>query len=393
MFLSNPAVTSSEAYTPGLTREFVAQKYAVPLEDVAKLGSAENPLGPSPLAKAAVEAALEGIDIYPDWTAAPLREKIAQTYDVAPDQVVCGAGETEIISWIIRTFAEPGGKLLMHEPTFPIYHLFAVAEGRVPVFVPMGADFDFRLERFIESIAGDVRIVFLTRPHSPTGKLLDDSAVRRVCRAAGERLVVLDEAYIHFSETEGGIPLVGEFDNLIVLRTFSKAYGLAGLRIGFGITRPHIARPMLAVKPTWNMGRLQVAAGIAALDDHAHVSRTVAMVREMRDYVAARIGALNGFRMVEGSRSNFFLLEILDTTLDSTKVFTGLLQRGVIVKDCSVSFRGLGHRYLRVDVSLRKNMDRLLDALSDLEPADRRRGSRDHAGHRSTWPASQNPTT
>ncbi len=131
---------------------------------------------------------------------------------------------------------------------------------------------------------------------------------------------------------------------------------------------------MLAVKPTWNMGQLQVAAGIAALDDHAHVSRTVSMIREMRDYVAARIGALNGFRMVEGSRSNFFLLEILDTTLDSTKVFTGLLQRGVIVKDCSVSFRGLGRRYLRVDVSLRKHMDRLLDALADLEPADRRRG-------------------
>lgn len=368
MFLSNPALATSETYTPGLSRQLVSRKYGVPLDDVAKLGSAENPLGPSPMARAAVEAALDRIDIYPDWTAAPLREKIARTYDVEPDQVVCGAGETEIISWIIRTFAEPGGRLLMHEPTFPIYHLFADAEGRRPVFVPMGADFDFRLEAFIEAIADDVRVVFLTRPHSPTGKMLDDSAVRRVCRAAGDRLVVLDEAYIHFSETEGGIHLVRDFDNLIVLRTFSKAYGLAGLRVGFGITGPDIARPMLAVKPTWNMGQLQVAGAIAALDDHAHVSRTVSMIREMREYVAARIGALNGFRMVEGSRANFFLLEVLDTTLDSTKVFDGLLRRGVIVKDCRVSFRGLGRRYLRVDVSLRKNMDRLVDALADLEP-------------------------
>ncbi len=120
MFLSNPAVTELEPYTPGLSREFVSRKYGVPLDDVAKLGSAENPLGPSPLAKAAVEAALGRIDLYPEWTAAPLREKIAQTYDVHPDQVVCGAGETEILSWIIRIFAEPGGKLLMHEPTFPI---------------------------------------------------------------------------------------------------------------------------------------------------------------------------------------------------------------------------------------------------------------------------------
>ena len=369
MFLSNPAVTELDPYTPGLSREFVSEKYGVPLDDVAKLGSAENPLGPSPLAKAAVEEALGRIDIYPDWTAAPLREKIAETYDVHPDQVVCGAGETEILSWIIRVFAEPGGKLLMHAPTFPIYHLFAGAEGRECVFVPMGPDFDFHLDRFIEHIAGDVRVVFLTRPHSPTGKLLDDGAVRRVCEAAGERLVVLDEAYIHFTETKGGIHLVEDYDNLIVLRTFSKAYGLAGLRIGFGITRPHIARPMLVVKPTWNMGQLQVAGGIAALADHHHVAKTVSMVVEMRDYVTERLGTLNSFRMIEGSRSNFFLLEVVDTTLDSTKVFNGLLERGVIVKDGSVSFHGLGDRYLRIDVNLRKHMDRLVDALADLEPS------------------------
>ncbi|HJO73451.1 MAG TPA: histidinol-phosphate transaminase [Rhodospirillales bacterium] len=368
MFLSNPAVAELEPYTPGLSREFVSLKYGVPIDDVAKLGSAENPLGPSPLAKVAVEAALGRIDLYPEWTAAPLREKIAQTYDVHPDQVVCGAGETEVLSWVIRVFAESDGKLLMHSPTFPIYHLFARAEGRQCVFVPMGGDFDFHLDRFIEHIAGDVRVVFLTRPHSPTGKLLDDAAVRRVCEAAGERLVVLDEAYIHFTETAGGIHLVEDFDNLIVLRTFSKAYGLAGLRVGFGITRSHIALPMLAVKPTWNMGQLQVAGGIAALDDHQHVSRTVSMIVEMRDYVADRLGALNSFRMIAGSRSNFFLLEILDTTLDSTKVFNGLLERGVIVKDCSVSFHGLGHRYMRIDVSLRKHMDRLVDALAEIEP-------------------------
>ena len=120
--------------------------------------------------------------------------------------------------------------------------------------------------------------------------------------------------------------------------------------------------------PTWNMGQLQVAGGIAALDDHQHVQRTVSMIVEMRGYVADELATLNSFRVIEGSRSNFFLLEIVDTTLDSTKVFAGLLERGVIVKDCSVSFHGLGDRYMRIDVNLKKHMDRLVDALADLEP-------------------------
>ncbi len=368
MFLSNPSLATTETYSPGLTREYVAETYGVPLDDVAKLGSAENPLGPSPLAAEAVALALQQLDIYPSWTAEPVRRKIAATYGVEPEQVICGAGETEIISWIIRTFVEPGGKLLMHEPAFPIYHLFAEAEGRVPEFVPMGPGFDFCLDDFEARISADIRLVMLTRPHSPTGLMLADDDIRRVCRAAGpDRLVVLDEAYIHFSQTPGGIGLLAEQANLIVLRTFSKAYGLAGLRLGFGIAERGIIRPMLALKPTWNMGQLQIAGGIAALDDTAHVERTVSLIVEMRGYVQERLRALNAFRMIEGSGANFFLLEILDEAMNSTRVFQDLLARGVIVKDCSVSFRGLGKRYLRVDVSLKKHMDRLVDALSDLQ--------------------------
>jgi histidinol-phosphate aminotransferase len=232
----------------------------------------------------------------------------------------------------------------------------------------MGPGFDFCLDDFEARISADIRLVMLTRPHSPTGLMLADDDIRRVCRAAGpDRLVVLDEAYIHFSQTPGGIGLLAEQANLIVLRTFSKAYGLAGLRLGFGIAERGIIRPMLALKPTWNMGQLQIAGGIAALDDTAHVERTVSLIVEMRGYVQERLRALNAFRMIEGSGANFFLLEILDEAMNSTRVFQDLLARGVIVKDCSVSFRGLGKRYLRVDVSLKKHMDRLVDALSDLQ--------------------------
>jgi histidinol-phosphate aminotransferase len=365
MFLSNPELGRKEAYVPGLTQEFVARSYGIPIAEVAKLGSAENPFGPSPKAAAAVKAAV-GIDNYPDWTARALREKIAQKYGYAPDQVICGAGETEIISWIIRIFSAPGDRVAMFVPAFPIYHMTAENEGRVPHYVGMTQDLDFDWDAYLAAITPDVRIAFLTNPHSPTGRLIPEARIREVCRKARDQLVVLDEAYIHFSGTEGGLHLVKEFPNLIALRTFSKVFGLAGLRVGFGIADPRIITPMMHLKPTWNMGNLQVAGAIAALDDDAHVNMTVAAIREMRTYVLGELRKLNRFSVVGEPSSNFFLLRIEDSSLSSTTVFEELLKRGVIVKDGSVSFIGLGKRHLRIDVSLKKQMDRLIWALTDI---------------------------
>lgn len=365
MYLSNPSLGAGEAYVPGLTPDYVSATYGVPIEDVAKLGSAENPFGPSPKALAAVKQAAK-LSNYPDWTARALREKIAAKYGYKPEQVICGAGETEIMSWIIRAFAKPGDKALMFVPAFPIYHMAAENEGRIPAFVSMSEDLDFRWDEYIAAIKDDVRIVFLTNPHSPTGRLIANDDIRRVCAAAKDQLVVLDEAYIHFSRTNGGMDLLREYKNLIVLRTFSKVFGLAGLRVGFGLASEEIIRPMMHLKPTWNMGALQVAGASAALDDDEYVEKTVDTIARMRTDVLRRIASLNSYSIVGQPSSNFFLLRIENPALDSTKVFNELLKRGVIVKDGSVSFVNLGKRYLRIDVSLQKQMDRLIWALTDI---------------------------
>lgn len=366
---SHPGLKNPEYYVPGLTTDYVAERYGLRADEIAKLGSAENPYGASPLARQAVVDSLDRLHLYPSWTAEPLREKIAETYGYEPTEVICGAGETEVISLIIRAFCEPGGKILMPGPCFPIYHLFAEAEGRVPVLAhettnrqTMALDVD----GFIEAIEPDTRIVFITNPHSPSGTWMSESEVRRVVEAAPHALVVLDEAYVHYSETAGYIHLAREFDHVAVLRTFSKVFGLAGLRIGFGIASSSIVNALLAIKTTWNMGQLQIAGASAALDDAAHLDRTVKTIVEARDYVQGRFSELERFRMVPNSRSNFFLIEIVDPDIDSTKVFEGLLQRGVIVKDGSVSFRGLDKRYLRSDVNFIEHMDRLITALADL---------------------------
>ncbi len=365
MQLAHPGLKDPEYYVAGLPRDWVSQRYGLPPEQIAKLGSAENPHGPSPLAVAAVTAALDRLHLYPSWTAEPLREKLAATYGYQPEQFIVGAGETEVIACIIRAFAEVGGKVAMPRPCFPLYHLFAEAEGRRPIMVDT-VDMALDVDAYVAAITADTRVVFITNPHSPSGTWISEADARRIVEAAPQALVVLDEAYVHYSQTPGYLHLVAEYPNLIVLRTFSKAFGLAGLRIGFGVADRPIIDPLLAVKPTWNMGQLQIAGGVAALDDSDHIDRTVATIVDSRDYIISRLADLDRFRMIPGSRANFFLIEVLDPDTDSTAVFEGLLERGVIVKDGAVSFRGLADRHLRVDVGHRAHMDRLVDALADL---------------------------
>jgi histidinol-phosphate aminotransferase len=366
---AHPGLAAPEYYVPGLPSDYVAQRYGISLDEIAKLGSAENPHGASPKAREAVAERLDDLHLYPSWTAEPLREKIADTYGYEPEQVICGAGETEVISLIIRAFCEPGGKMQMPGPCFPIYHLFAEAEGRIPVLVHEATDrrtMAVDVAAYVDAVEPDTRIVFVTNPHSPSGTWLSEAEVRRIIESAPDALVVLDEAYVHYSDTPGYIHLAREYEHVAVLRTFSKAFGLAGLRIGFGLAPKAVIDPLLAVKATWNMGQLQIAGGIAALDDDEHVDRTVRTIVDARAYVQRRFEELERFRMVSGSRSNFFLVEILDPDTDSTSVFSALLERGVIVKDGSVSFRGLEKRFLRCDVNFKERMDRLVDALADL---------------------------
>ncbi len=374
MHLAHSGLENPEHYVPGMPRDYVARRYGLDPADIAKLGSAENPLGPSPAAVAAVTQAVGRIDRYASWTAEPLRNKLAEACGVgdSPDWFICGAGETELISLAIRAFCEPGGAVLMPGPCFPVYHLFAEAEGRRAIIAhesTLRPSMSIDPEAYAAAVRPGVRIVFVTNPHSPSGTWLAEPELRYIietCAAAGA-LVVLDEAYVHYSGTDGHIHLARDYDHLLVLRTFSKAFGLAGLRVGFGMARPAVISALMAVKPVWNIGQLQIAGAVAALSDTEHVNTTVRTVAASRDYVQDRFDReLDRFRMVPGSRSNFFLVKIVDSGTDSTSVFNGLLERGVIVKDGSVNFRGLADRFLRVDIGLRPSMDRLVDALKDL---------------------------
>ncbi len=363
---SHPGLEAPEFYVPGLSADSVMQRYGIHPTEISKLGSAENPLGASPLAVSAIQESLGDLHLYPSWTAESLRNKIGETYGFEPDRIMCGAGETEIISWLIRACCEPGGRIQMPGPCFPIYHLFAEAEGRVAALIHEATDpqsMSLDVDTYIAAIDKQTRIVFVTNPHSPSGTWLDETSIRAIIEAAPEAVVVLDEAYVHYSGTHGYIHLVDEYPNLVVLRTFSKAFGLAGLRVGFGVGPRPLIDACLAVKPTWNMGVLQMTGAAAALDDTSHIGDTVATIAKGRAHAQERFEELDRFEMIAGSRSNFFLVRIVDPDTDSTRVFEHLLQQGVIVKDGSVSFRGLKRRFLRCDANLPEHMDRLVEAL------------------------------
>jgi histidinol-phosphate aminotransferase len=359
----SPSVARLTPYAPGLSAQDVASEFGVSPSEVVKLGSGENPFGPSPAAARAISEDLGSLNRYPEWTSAELRCKVAGLFDVSEEEVVCGAGETEIISCVIRAFARPGDEILMHKPTFPIYHLYAEAEDRRPVFADPGDLPTLSADDLLEQINERTRAVFLTSPHNPSGRVLELDDVRRVCRAASQALVVMDEAYIHFSDRISALRLLPECPNLMVLRTFSKAYGLASLRVGFGIAGEEVVRILMRIKPTWNVGALQTAGAVAALDDEEHVERITQIVGKMREVAYREIDSLGGFSVIKGSQANFVLVRLDDPSLNSTEVFRRLARQGLVVKDGTVSYIGLGTRHLRIDVGVEEVMDRLVEAL------------------------------
>jgi histidinol-phosphate aminotransferase len=279
---------------------------------------------------------------------------------------VCGAGETEIMGGIVRAFAEPGGEIAMARPTFPLYHQYAHAEGRTVRFADGGDKLDVGPEPMLATVSERTRVAFVTSPHNPTGRCwaLDD--VARLCERVPDALVVLDEAYVHFSDRPSGFTILADHPNLIVLRTFSKAYGLAGLRVGYGVASPEVIGLLMRVKPTWNLGPLQVLGAAAALDDDAFLTRTTSLVRDMRRRVEDAVGRQPKLRLVDGSEANFILVRVADPGLDSRQVVDHFLRQGLVVKDGAVSYLGLGDRHLRIDAPAPEVLPRVEAAIRSL---------------------------
>lgn len=366
--LATPAVLGLSPYVPGKPISELEREYGV--HDIVKLASNENPWGPSAAAIAAIQAALPELWLYPDGSAHELKQALARHLGLPAAHVTVGNGSNELLLLLAETFLGPDRSGVFAQYGFAIYPLVIratgarclVAAAQAPgSAMPYGHD----LATLAAAIEPDTRLVFIANPNNPTGTWLEGEPLRAFLRAApAHTLVVLDEAYLEYARESGvadGLAWLDEFPNLVLLRTFSKAHGLAGARIGYALSHPSVASAMDRIRPAFNVGSLAQAAAIGALGDLAHVQRvaqrTAAERQRMETILRGR-----GVRFVP-SVANFLLIEVGE---GAARIYENLLRAGLIVRP--VGGYGLP-RHLRVTVSLPAHNDRLLAELQRLLPA------------------------
>ncbi|MCS6837853.1 MAG: histidinol-phosphate transaminase [Bdellovibrionaceae bacterium] len=362
----NPLLESMTPYRPGRSIESVKRQYQ--LSQVIKLASNENPLGPSPKALAAIAKYAAESHLYPDGSSSELTEKLASHHQVPYDHICLGNGSDELFDQLIRIYVDPGEAVLVSQGAFNAYALSALAHRASVIEVPLRSDFQIDLEAFDHVLRtrlkeNKIRLVFIPNINNPTGLLLPYQEIVNFLEKWGrnpEVLIVIDEAYHHFissSQYRSACQFQKEFPSLIVSRTFSKSYGLAGLRLGYLIAPSQVCTYIHRVRKPFNVNRLAQKAGLAALDDHDFLERSQQLIRQekvkIRDFLAEhQISFLP-------SEGNFYMINM---KRDLKLVEEFFLKHGVIIRP--VDNYGFT-TWIRVSVGLPEENTKMLLVLEE----------------------------
>jgi histidinol-phosphate aminotransferase len=325
----NPNLSGLPVYQPGRPIEEVARELNLPPEEIIKLASNENPLGPSPMALAAMEKAARQLHLYPDGNAFYLKRKLAEKLGVEPANLILGNGSNEVIELAGHAVIAPGTEVVVSQYCFAVYPIVTRLFGAELVVVP-ARNYAHDLPAMLRAITPRTRVIFVANPNNPTGTLASrEEVVRLINDVPPEVILVMDEAYIDFlDDAVDLLPLLrqGLKPNLLLMRTFSKIYGLAGLRIGYGIGQPELIAPLEKIRQPFNINALAQAGALAALDDNEHLQRT------RRNNAAGLQFFQQGLREIGlpflPSAANFILVKVGD----GQRVFEQLQAQGVIVR-------------------------------------------------------------
>jgi len=354
--LTREGIETLVPYPPGKPIEELERELGI--KGSIKLASNENPLGPSPLAVEAILNRLSTLHRYPDGSGFYLKAALSRKLGLPMDQIVLGNGSNEIIELAVRTFLSPGGHAVQPSPTFLVYEKIVKGAGGEMTSVPL-LDYGIDLEAVSAAIRADTKIVFINNPNNPTGAALQAEALSDFLEQIPKDLVVvLDEAYIEFASDSGvanGLQLLNAHPLLIVLRTFSKLYGLAGLRIGYGFSSKRVVDYLNRVRQPFNANTLALAAAEAALGDTSFVEKTLKLVREGLLYLYDQLSRL-GLEFVP-TQTNFFLIKV---PLGGRTTYDRMLREGVIVR--AMDSYGLPG-FIRINVGLPEENERFLKAL------------------------------
>lgn len=356
-FPTNPVLATLPVYQPGRPIEEVARELGLPAEEIIKLASNENPLGPSRLAVAAMRKALAQVNLYPDGSAFYLKQKLAAKLEVTPGNLILGNGSNEVIEMLGHALLAAGTEVVVSQYCFAVYPIVTALFGARLAVVPAKA-YGHDLDAMLAAITPDTRLVFVANPNNPTGTAVAGEDLARFVKAVPETVVLaLDEAYIEFLDRP--LDLVGEIRggtrrNLILMRTFSKIYGLAGVRVGYGIGHPELIAELEKVRQPFNLNAVAQAGALAALDDTAHAERTRRNNSRGLRFFARAFRKL-GLEFVP-SFANFVLVRVGE----GERVFTELQKLGVIVRPMGGYQLG---EWVRISVGTPKENARCLEGL------------------------------
>jgi histidinol-phosphate aminotransferase len=350
-------VLDLSAYVPGKPPLLLESELGV--RGAIKLASNESPLGPSPRAVAAIAAGLRDLNRYPEGTSLALRRALAARHGVEPEQIVVGSGSNEIIELLAHILLGPGDQAVIADPTFPMYFPAIRITGGEAVRVPV-RDLRHDLEAMAAAIGPRTRLVFVCNPNNPTGTMVTAAEVERFMELVPRGVVVVfDEAYheyVQHPDYPRTLAYVTAQKPVAILRTFSKIYSLAGLRVGYAITRPDLASLLHRVRMPFNVSTLGQAAALASLDDPHQVERAVSINEDGKRHLTAALSALGC--VVVPSEANFLLVRL---PCPSVPIAAALERTGVIVRPMA-TFR-LSAEYVRISVGLQPENERLVAAL------------------------------
>jgi threonine-phosphate decarboxylase len=346
----------------------VSRKFQIPLSQVIDFSVPFNPLGTSKSALQSIRQNLCLLKNYPDPDPQWLIKKISNYVGVHSDNVIVGNGSTELIHLFVETFLDREYEAIIPVPTFGEYKTATLKVGGIPLLLrsDSASDFGLDFEKLEKAISKKTRIVFLCNPNSPTGRLLEKDAVLQIIKSAADKnvLVFVDEDYFEFVDYDkrySVVEYVARYNNLFVLRSLTKFFGLAGLRIGFGATSPDVVKVLKKAQMPWSVNTLAMLAAAEAVQDNEFIVRSRDFISRSKRHMKKMLQQIPWLK-VYPSDTNFFLIEIVKGGLTSTQLKEELAKKGLLIRDCS-DFDGLSHKFFRVSVNRTKENSKLIRCL------------------------------
>ncbi|WP_407379891.1 histidinol-phosphate transaminase [Methanobrevibacter sp.] len=358
-------VSDMDSYVPGRSQDEIAAEFGLKKEDIIKLGSNENPWGPSPKAIKAIAEESKSINRYPESQLKDLVHLAAQYSDVKDSQVIIGGdGADEIIDVLAKTFIEPDDEFIVPLPSYMYYEYLLKQYGAHPVYAKWDLEKNvLDVDSIFDKITPKTKMIFLCSPNNPTGTLIDRQDLIKIAGENPEVLIVIDEAYFEYSEVTNK-DLIDDYDNIFIIRTMSKVLGLAGMRIGYGLACEEIIEYMHRIKPVFSLTRLSFVAAVSTFEDKEYIDRSIRDGIESRDFLIdelSKIDCLNVFP----SKSNFILIGVKDTGYTAAEITREFMKRGIIVRDCT-SFKGLDEYWIRISICTMEENKKFIEIVHEV---------------------------